>query len=931
MLALLGCAFELSAPSPLTKAGRSYEAFLRPPATLWNGAWGTVDAYRYRIEHTASISAWPNPTDAQTQDFGVVDTTVSTVSIAEPAEGKLITAPDNTAVRFDGLDDQIQVGAVAALSNVPTFTIEAWIAHDPSVASCGIFEKTIGGAVNTSFGLLIEGGNLKLRVKRSVAGTLQDLPVAIAPLENAAHHVAGSYDGQVMRLYVDGVQVNSFDMGAPTAIAVGLGICTIGFGGGNGYLFKGVIDEVRLWSVARAAGDIADNMYRRLSGKERNLIGYWPLDDGAGLVATDKSPTAANGAVAGGAAWTTGVPMDARYEFFKLQAKLRDQLVDLELVTRIFREDGTFVELVSERRCTVKKVTRKPGVLALDIADVDRSALDALYPSKTYNTTDWPELFKDHVNRPVPQGVGTVEKVPLTWVVKTGGVWKYAVCEIAPGTGTPTVLTVYRDKKVVSAVEYSTATQVINGVTHFLITFTKEQIDTSGNVYTLEADMQYSGSRLASDEVKRLLLLTSATVDAPSFDAAAANCIKYGLYVDVPYSTQSTFLKCIQDALVVCRAQLFKTPAGTWRIFMDVPRDVAMMATAKNDELWVDEFSYPEIPKTVTLMYRMSSNADGGLELMGKLSRTTNGTGKEEVWSNPAIRDHVVADRVLCYLTKRRQNRADAKGYVVGQQLDVGDLVALEAPNSWADRKVLAAPSVQRSPDRNDLVMSEYVEDTYVYTPGTLPTDATTGYKPDYSQTAPGDPSGAVITQNVTFEAVYSWQSAVDPGNRALLYIVEDNASGSFVEVFRGTVTSYQRTGLAAAGSVRFRVKAAVVENTALQSNYATSAPFTLAATINDSFVPGGGLTGASIANGAINRARSYTGTGSVSVTVTTGTIGTLTMDYYTFAPSVSSNLGNLNLAAPAVAFADDQGHVSARNTSGANDILSAQWRNFLT
>jgi hypothetical protein len=217
----------LSAPSPLTKV-RAYEAFLRPPAALWSGAWGTVDAYRYRIEHTDSIAAWPSPTDAQTQDFGVVDTSVSTVSIAEPDEGKLIVAPDNFAVIFDGADDFVSIPPIAALNNLATFTVEAWVNHDATgTASAGIFEKSVGGAVNTQFLLFLEGGLVKWRVKPAAAAT-QTVTLAWAPYENAFHHVAGTYDGQVMRLYVDGVLGASFDFGVATAVATGAGGCAIG-------------------------------------------------------------------------------------------------------------------------------------------------------------------------------------------------------------------------------------------------------------------------------------------------------------------------------------------------------------------------------------------------------------------------------------------------------------------------------------------------------------------------------------------------------------------------------------------------------------------------------------------------------------------------------------------------------------------------------
>lgn len=48
-----------------------------------------------------------------------------------------------------------------------------------------------------------------------------------------------------------------------------------------------ILDEVRLWSVARSAEDIRREMGCVLTGAESNLVAYWRLDDGGGDTATD--------------------------------------------------------------------------------------------------------------------------------------------------------------------------------------------------------------------------------------------------------------------------------------------------------------------------------------------------------------------------------------------------------------------------------------------------------------------------------------------------------------------------------------------------------------------------------------------------------------------------------------------------------------------
>lgn len=53
----------------------------------------------------------------------------------------------------------------------------------------------------------------------------------------------------------------------------------------------GLVDEIRFWNVARTPATIAANMHRRLGGTEAGLVGYWRLDETAGSVAADASPS----------------------------------------------------------------------------------------------------------------------------------------------------------------------------------------------------------------------------------------------------------------------------------------------------------------------------------------------------------------------------------------------------------------------------------------------------------------------------------------------------------------------------------------------------------------------------------------------------------------------------------------------------------------
>jgi hypothetical protein len=68
---------------------------------------------------------------------------------------------------------------------------------------------------------------------------------------------------------------------------------------GGWYGFRGQIDDVQIWSMARSADEIRQDMTTALSGSEPNLDAYYPLDEGQGLTAHDLTPNHRDGTLAG--------------------------------------------------------------------------------------------------------------------------------------------------------------------------------------------------------------------------------------------------------------------------------------------------------------------------------------------------------------------------------------------------------------------------------------------------------------------------------------------------------------------------------------------------------------------------------------------------------------------------------------------------------
>jgi len=106
---------------------------------------------------------------------------------------------------------------------------------------------------------------------------------------NRWYHVAGTYDGRIMRLFVDGAAVRSFAFIENRSFTAGFDVVGPLYVGVNGYavkndlftvpgepqLFPGLLAEVRVWDCARSPAQIRNAMSKMLRGNERGLLVYY--------------------------------------------------------------------------------------------------------------------------------------------------------------------------------------------------------------------------------------------------------------------------------------------------------------------------------------------------------------------------------------------------------------------------------------------------------------------------------------------------------------------------------------------------------------------------------------------------------------------------------------------------------------------------------
>jgi hypothetical protein len=175
----------------------------------------------------------------------------------------------NQAFSFDGSDDYVVVPAPGSpsLEITDAITIQAWI-YPTEIKRQHIVRKT-GSAFEAPYDLFLSADNY-IAFTLNVNGEWTQCLKSSYPI-NAWTHVAGTFDGSTMNLYVDGTLEDSLTsegvlntLGGPLLIGTRLGL--------PADTFNGLIDEVVIYNGAMDADDIRD-IWLAHSVEENTLVG----------------------------------------------------------------------------------------------------------------------------------------------------------------------------------------------------------------------------------------------------------------------------------------------------------------------------------------------------------------------------------------------------------------------------------------------------------------------------------------------------------------------------------------------------------------------------------------------------------------------------------------------------------------------------------
>jgi hypothetical protein len=158
----------------------------------------------------------------------------------------------------------------------------------------GLF-SVIAGSGGHDRSIHLSNGNIVVRIWNNEVIASSGLNLADGKWHHVAHVFGASVGGQ--QIYVDGQLVatgskTQSDFGSQDKIVVG-------YSADSGY-FKGEIDEVRVWNVAKTQSQIQANLSQKLTGNEQGLIGYWNLKENSGNTVYDLTANKNNGTLING-------------------------------------------------------------------------------------------------------------------------------------------------------------------------------------------------------------------------------------------------------------------------------------------------------------------------------------------------------------------------------------------------------------------------------------------------------------------------------------------------------------------------------------------------------------------------------------------------------------------------------------------------------
>lgn len=196
------------------------------------------------------------------------------------------TKAQSNALNFDGVNDQMIVGSDTALNLNRQFTIESWI--KPDLTNTRNVQSVISKSSNSQntgyiFPRTDDNWNkLVFYINFNNIGW-RKLEVPFAAHRNSWTHVAATYDGAFMKIFINGSPAG--ELAITGTISVNTNPLTVGYHNGfenqQSEYYAGSVDEIRIWRRALTQCEIQNNRSCELAaGGQTGLVSYFKLNQG---------------------------------------------------------------------------------------------------------------------------------------------------------------------------------------------------------------------------------------------------------------------------------------------------------------------------------------------------------------------------------------------------------------------------------------------------------------------------------------------------------------------------------------------------------------------------------------------------------------------------------------------------------------------------
>ncbi|MGA7178783.1 MAG: DUF2341 domain-containing protein [Thiobacillaceae bacterium] len=276
----------------------------------WNAGTGvltltgatTVANYQTALQNVTYFNSSDNPSTAtRTVSFavndGVANSNTATRTISVTAVNDAPTVTDR-ALSFDGTD-LVVVPTQPSLVMTSTLTVEATVQRTGALSGTQVIVNKEG---EYEIGIAADG-KLQWAFANTTPGWNWVETSYTIPADTWVQ-IAVTYNNGVVKTYANGTLVDTYNGTGnigdvyPTMNDLSIG----GRQNTTGQRFTGLIDEVRVWNVARSGAQIQAAYNTALAGNEAGLVGYWRFSESSGTTAVDSSTEGNNGVLGNGVA-----------------------------------------------------------------------------------------------------------------------------------------------------------------------------------------------------------------------------------------------------------------------------------------------------------------------------------------------------------------------------------------------------------------------------------------------------------------------------------------------------------------------------------------------------------------------------------------------------------------------------------------------------